>query len=47
MATEITDQEETSHTEDILPKEPDKKNGANVFMISFYNIFYFILFVIF
>ena len=47
MTTEITEQEETSNTEGILPKEPDKKNGTNVFMISFYNIFYFILFVIF
>lgn len=47
MTTEITELEETSNTEGILPKEPDKKNGTNVFMISFYNIFYFILFVIF
>ena len=47
ITTEISEQEEVSNTEGILPKETHKINGANVFMLSFYNILSFLLFVIF
>ena len=45
ITTEVTEMEESSNSEDLIPKEPEnKKNGGNAIKLSINNIFYLLLY---